>query len=149
MASQTWEQLLTDTGYLSRPTDPDPIHASDPGVSLVALSVCLMYDPDKMIMGQTVPSEEANSIGVGAHQVVFPSEKGMLLQRCLDMVQGSGNCFCCAKIVRVPVAMVDGSSRVASRMDFEGGEVPVIIHSVGEPVFSTWNGYRAKELKLK
>ncbi len=148
-AAVLWERFMEDTGYLRRATDVDPIHAKSPGVSLVDMSVCMLYDADKMVLGQTINTDTAVSQGVGEHQVVYPSYKGLLLQRCTDAVPGSGNCFCCVRVIPLPVALADSSARIASRMDFEGGANPLIVDLIGTPVFSAWNGWKAKELIVK
>lgn len=146
-SSRMWEHLLTRTGHLPSPQAADYTSSRSLPGSQVDLSVCLMYDADRMMMGRTVPIDQARCVPIMDAQVPYPADKGMLLLHCTDAIPGSGNCFCCVKIIDVPVAMVDGSAMIGNRTTFVGGDVPVITDGVGEPIFSSWNGYRARDRK--
>jgi type II secretory pathway pseudopilin PulG len=144
-ASERWEHALTTTGHLPSPQSADPVGSRGLPGSLVDLSVCLVYDADRMVQGYTLPMDQAASTPVADHQVLYPSDKGMLIKRCLDAIPNSGNCFCCARVIRVPIAMVDGSVLVGARTQFAGGAAPVVIDGIGTPVYSSWGGFRAKD----
>ena len=148
VASYRWEHALTASGHLATPGSSDPVAQRRYGGSLISMSVCMVYDPAKMTPGYTVPVELARSSPVGDHQIAFPSDKGMLIRLTSeagpDRTSGS---FCCTDFVKVPIAMADGSTLVADRTQFHGGETPVVIDQIGVPVFSTWGGYLARDRK--
>lgn len=146
-AAPAWYEAVTASGHVGQASECDPREFKRSGQVRFTLSVCMVYTPERMREGFTVPVDQAVSVAVGEHQVVYPSAKG-LMHRAWDrhrQVEHGGVYFCCTMRVPSPVAMADGSVEVADFRRYHGSNPVVTLDLVGSPIWSTWGGYRARD----
>lgn len=147
LAGWEWYRALHAGGYFSTPGDADPYGYRAYRNIRYVMSWCLMYDPDRMLPGRTVPPEQATSRAVRQHMVSYPSHKGAMVQE-----RGAGgyypadpHAFCCTMRWKAPVVFCDSSLIIADHIELNAGEPAVVVDLVGMPVISTWGGYLGRD----
>lgn len=147
-----WEECLVAAGLVPTIESTDAVGYRTVGWNRIVLSLSMLADADRMILGRTLAPNQLASSPVGVHQVTYPSQKGLMVQRCYTCPLAQWHrisstwYFCCGTPpITAPVAMADLSLMAADRTQFIGGEDPVVIDDVGAPVSSTWGGYRARD----
>lgn len=148
LASAQWYTPLVKGGSLSSPSDADP-YLVRPGYEMrFWLSLAMVYDSEKMVPGRTVDPSLADSTFVRDSDIVYPSLKGEMLRYRSGLPAWEGGVvFCCGPRWITPVSMVDLSIRLGTYMDFPGAGGPIApVDQIGAPVFSTWYGFRGRDL---
>lgn len=147
VAGQVWFLPMIEKGYIMSAAELDPLAGGDLGRVRFAMSVCMVYDPDLMLRGKTLPAKLARSVPVRDDQVHYPSDKGELLRNHNGMghPREGGLFFCCTHAWRSAVAMADGSISTGDMFDFTSDTAVELENLVGMPVRSSWNGYRARD----
>lgn len=143
-----WYQPLIQNGQFSEAAQVDPVGLRVGGIVTYRMSVAMVYTPERMRTGATLPPDEAMSSPVFQHQVAFPGSKGLLYQYYLADVSPPDYWCCAPQNVRKngPVAWCDGSVTVQAWQDLTGNSrEPPIENSIGWPVYSTWNGYLGRD----
>ncbi|MCC6428162.1 MAG: hypothetical protein IT435_15240 [Phycisphaerales bacterium] len=144
-ASTYWYEPLIGQGYAADPSKFDPQGVRRFGYVTYWMSMCMVYDPDEMLPGKTVPPDEQFSTRVYQHQVVFPSYKGVMFlwRRPTNDLES----FCCAGPLHLfPVAFADMSVQLGTRRDFSLTDaIYVDDNNIGSPVRTTWGGFRARD----
>lgn len=147
LAGIYWWKSVERAGYVSSPREVDPRIFDRFGVVTIALSVCLVYKPERMLPGFTVPIGQALSDPVRLSQVSFPSSKGGLFRR--ESGEGSVNegarWHCCVVPWDAAVGFCDGSAIVTNYLQLSGGTQPLRVDEIGVPVWTTWGGYLARD----
>lgn len=150
-ATDTWYKALD---LSAAEVDPYPVKRF--GEMTMRLSVCMVYDAEHMLPGRTLAPGEARSTDVRLAQVVYPSDKGLMLKFRGGMsvpripgnvthMEGVTGQWCCGPRWRTPVAMTDCSILTTDYLTLTGGEYPLVVDLVGMPVFSTWGGYLGRD----
>ncbi len=146
--SWNWPRALVASGLLDNETQADAVgYRSSVPENRYHQSVCMTYDPERMVIGQTVSEVGARSTSVMLSNVTFPSRKVGLLLRRFD-IYDSQSAFCCASpTADVPVALVDGSTIIGNshRMVWHAEQITVV-DGIGVPGYSTWGGYKSFDL---
>lgn len=144
-AAHDWYKPLVSAGYFRSAHEADPLTMTKHDEVAIKLSMCMVYDPQYMERGHTLPADDAPSSEIRQHQVRFPSSKGMMLQIWHSPEPPYG-AFCCAgPLVEMPVAFADGSVTSGTRLDFSRNEPIEVIDMIGMPVFSTWGGVHSRD----
>ncbi len=144
-AHRLWYEPLVDVGILEQASDADP-----PGWRLydgvrVYMSMCMLQRPEQMQPGKTVPPDEAMSVPVRQRQVLFPSSKGVLVQRYGVPFVPHDHWCCVPGQDPKPVAMADGTVLQGRWQDFTLEDELYVENGIGRPVISTWGGYEARD----
>lgn len=146
-ASERWYAELQSAGYIASPLEVDPAAYRKFGTVTFHLSVCLVYSPDHMLPGRTLPVDKAISSVVWQHSVPYPSSKGGMLKR--DSGEGTvadgAHWFCCVVRWRAPVVMCDNSALITDSIEMNHGRPPLIVDWIGAPVWTTWGGYLGRD----
>lgn len=145
-AAHFWFAALEASGHIESAAQVDPEGVRRYDAVLIYMSKAMVCDPVLMRMGRTRPAPQTPSRRVYQHQVTYPSLKGLVIEMWRVPFDPNPVAFCCAgpQLV-VPVAMADGSMVVGSRRSFIGGDPPVVVDTMGYPVYSTWGGYLARD----
>lgn len=144
-----WHTPLVAAGLLEQASLADPEGFEIVGTSRFCLSGTLLHPPELMKPDATVPIEYALASPVTISDVVFPSQKGAMVQY-LDFDTSTGEHVIWAwnphrRPLR-PIIMVDGSGDTARCTDFKLDQ-DFFENWVGNPVISTWNGCRGIDRK--
>ncbi len=145
VAARMWYEPLVTLGILNRARDADPPGWRDLKEIRIELSMCMLQRAEQMQPGKTVPPDEAMSVGVRLRQVLFPASKGVLGQRYEIPGVAKGYWCCVDGLDPKPVAMADGAVLQGRWQDFTLEDEVYIENGIGEPVFSTWGGYEARD----
>lgn len=140
-----WHVALLDGGYISSEVEADPIGKSRYDNVRFWMSKCMVFSPRLMLPGATIPVDDQMSVAVKVHQVTYPSAKGLMYQWSSDAPLHGRNYFCCVMNWKAPVGFADGSGEFGSYLDYNAGTRPVIVDTIGIPVFTTWGGYLARD----
>ncbi len=140
-----WYEPLVASGLMEQASDADPTGWRLYDEVRVHLSACMLQRPEQMQPGRTVPPEDALSASVRHREVVFPSSKGVLVQRYGVPGVGSDHWCCVGGQLPKPVAMADGSVLVGRWQDFTLEDEIYIENWIGTPVLSTWGGFEARD----
>lgn len=140
-----WHEALIPGGYLAEEREADPEGWRRTGNVLIYLSMCMVYDPRFMVPERTLPIAEARSSPVRQAQVLYPSQKGMMV-RLYEGPRDYDSAWCCLSSQnRAPVAMADGSALSGLWHEFMDGRPFMVENQIGVPVFSTWGGYLGRD----
>lgn len=140
-----WHSALIRGGYLASQMEADPVGKGRYDYVRFWMSQCMVFTPRLMLPGATIPVEDQMSIAVKTHQVTYPSAKGLMFQMTADVPVSPENKFCCVMDWKAPVGFADGSGELGSYLDYNAGVRPVIVDTIGMPVFKTWGGYLARD----
>lgn len=146
--AQAWYQPLLEVGYFDSVVEADPVAVPKWNQVRFYQSIATFYDADLMLPGKVPPYELQHPVAVRGDQLLFPSDKGILLMFHTGpfWLEDGAEGFCCAGTrLIVPVAMGDGSVTTGSMWDFLKGENLYLEYGIGAPVISTWGGYRARD----
>lgn len=140
-----WHVAMLEGGYISSEEEADPIGTSRYDNMRFWMSKCMVFTPRLMLPGATIPVDDQMSVAVKVHQVTYPSAKGLMYQWSSDAPLDGRNYFCCVIDWKAPVGFADGSGELGSYLDYNAGIRPVIVDTIGIPVFTTWGGYLARD----
>lgn len=142
-----WPGPIVMGGYAQSRASIDPVGVRASNEVTYWLSVCMVYDPDRMLPGRTVPPSSALSRGVRLSNVPYPSDKALLLKFSSNgkTLNEGGEWFCCGARWTTPIAMCDASVMESDYLRLSNGASPVVIDLVGMPAYSTWGGYTARD----
>lgn len=147
-ASMNWSSPAAKAGLLASADAIDPIGVRKTGRVRYWMSVAMVYRPDRMHPGRTVPPEQAVAVPVREHQVTYPSDKGLFVQA-FDATGPSVKSitwwFCCGRPQSAPVGMADGAVTIGTYLDFSRFRPVVVENNIGMPILSTWGGYLARD----
>jgi prepilin-type N-terminal cleavage/methylation domain-containing protein len=147
-AALEWFRPLLQTGVLDSEAAADPEGMRQLGRVSFRMSMAMVYSPQAMMPGATVPLDEATSCAVRTADVKFPSSKGLLVQMEVSGADGV-QMWCCLTGVRVvgAVAWADGSATSTAWQDLvsDPSTLPYTENSIGYPVFSTWFGVKGSD----
>jgi prepilin-type N-terminal cleavage/methylation domain-containing protein len=147
-ASYDWDKALLAGGYIKSKAELDPIAGrfAHPFVSF-KLSMCVVADPSKFVLGNTSQVDLVPSRLVRQHEVRYPAHKGIVLEQFANYSSpNQDSMYCCVPLVPAPVLFADESVVVGTWKDFAYGQSTLrIVDWIGEPVFSTWGGYEARD----
>jgi type II secretory pathway pseudopilin PulG len=137
-----WYRALLATGMIQSPAEVDPAAYRRWGDVTLHLSVSLVCDPSNVIPGQSMPLGLLPAAAVTEHRVSFPMLKGAMLKTNSGGAQHPETMgwFCCTTRWRAPVTMCDGATFITDYIEISGGVPPVIVDSIGIPVWTTWGG---------
>jgi hypothetical protein len=151
-----WNVPIVAAGYATSTAELDPSPAcrelrgrqTEAGVfdmTTYAMSMCLVYDPDLMVRGHTVPvgSRSWRAVPTRDASILFPAGKGVMYQGWIESSRHRTN-WCCVDTPLGVVAMADGSALAGEWTDFLVGEL-VVVDGIGVPVKSTWDGVRGRD----
>lgn len=140
-----WHGAMISGGYLASQMEADPIGKSRYDYVRFWMSQCMTFTPRLMLPGVTIPVEEQKAVAVRTDQVTYPSAKGLMFQMTTDVPVSLENKFCCVMDWKAPVGFADGSGELGSYLDYNAGKRPVIVDTIGIPIFTTWGGYLARD----
>ncbi len=137
-----WEVPLLEGGYIEVYEHIDPEGQREMGHHRFSLSGALVHPAHQMEPGATIPIDLAETIAVRQTQVLFPSQKGMLVQ--WVYAEGDSDIFWSWNPYdrpRLPVTFCDGSVAEYRCTDFKLAH-DFFENWVGHPVLATWSGSR-------
>lgn len=144
-ASREWFRSLISAGLMDQAADADPEGWRLYDTVRVHLSMCMLQRAEQMQPGNTVAPEDARSVPVKHRQVLFPSSKGVLVQRYGVPTVPHEHWCCVPGQDPKPVAMADGAVLQGRWQDFTLEDELYIENGIGRPVISTWGGYEARD----
>lgn len=140
-----WHSAMIRGGYLASQMEADPVGKSRYDYVRFWMSQCMTFTPRLMLPGATIPVEDQKSFAVRTDQVTYPASKGLMFQMTSDTPLTAENKFCCVMDWKAPVGFADGSGELGSYLDYNAGERPVMVDTIGIPVFTTWGGFLARD----
>jgi len=151
-----WNVPIIDAGYAASTAELDTTtdarklrgrrtEVGEFDMTTYAMSMCLVYDPNLMVRGQTVPigSKDWLAVPIRDASILFPAGKGVMYKGWIESSRERTN-WCCVETPRGVVALADGSALAGEWTDFLVGDL-TIIDGIGVPVDTTWGGIRGRD----
>jgi prepilin-type N-terminal cleavage/methylation domain-containing protein len=139
-----YEPLIAG-GYAASVTEIDPEGVGRDGKPNVVMSICLVYDAEKMRPGRTEPEMQRQTRPVRLSEVAWPSSKGSLMCRVVRDGRIISYWCCVDGAPKGPVAFCDGSIGLYGWRELLPPGEMYTENGVGQPVISTWDGFRGRD----
>lgn len=136
---------LVKAGLASTPSEIDPDGVAKWGAPNIMMSMCLVYDADRMMPGRTEPESQRKPRAVRTSEVTNPAAKGSLCD--IKVHDGAIEThWCCIEgSPRGPVGFCDGSAGLFVWRDLLPDARYYEENGIGRPVLTTWSGYRGRD----
>lgn len=143
-AAWDWYKPLVDAGTVPSREVLDPEGVRRGSHVTFLMSVCMVFDPAKMVPGKTPPPDEQYSTRVFQHQVVFPASKGLMHQ--WRRANGAEEYYGTITPFVFPVLFADLSGETGTARSFSFDDTPYVDeNNFGVPVWTTWGGYLSQD----
>lgn len=140
VAADEWYVAIKEAGIFERLCDADPDGCKEIEWPRFSMSVAMVYSPAQMVPGATVPVSAAKSSAIQLAQVIFPSQKGLMLRGLTSWNEPSTGWCCGTPYSKGLIGGTDGAVREMKVPDCEGGDPLYVVDQIGVPVYSTWQG---------
>ncbi len=144
-ASHKFYEPLVVGGYYSDLASVDPDAVRKSGRPNMAMSECLVYDPERMTPGRTEPEASRHSRKVRVAEVLSPSAKGAVGVVVVNDGRIEANWCCINGAPRGAVAFCDGSVASAYWRELIPSGSHYHENGIGMPVWTTWLGCRGRD----
>ena len=152
-AAVEWWAPMMASGHLARtPRAVDPFGLDDYGKVGVGMSMAMTYPAALMVPGSTIENARMRASVVLSSDVLYPSDKGLLLRYWVRRPDGIATYWCCPPppVARGEIAMADASVISAVWTDFlVDGYVDTPENGIGMPVSTTWYGARGRDARVE
>lgn len=143
-------KALINSGAISNKQELDPVGWKEMkarGFDEIDLvySMCLVYDPEFMVRGLTLPGDERKSRPVRMAEVAMPDKKGaMWVTQVFDGSRVGGWC-CVPGSPKGPVGFIDGSAGDYFALELLPDQTLYLENEIGSPVHTTWGGAKGRD----